>query len=114
MNGKTVVGIFHPYCNAGGGGERVLWCAVRAIQSQYPDIHVVVYTGDCIPAEELLQNAFQKFNVRVQNNNIEFVTLYNRGWVEAKRYPCFTLLGQSLGSLLLGVEALLKLVPGTA
>lgn len=28
------VGIFHPYCNAGGGGERVLWCAVRALQVQ--------------------------------------------------------------------------------
>lgn len=27
-----VVGFFHPYCNAGGGGERVLWCAIRAIQ----------------------------------------------------------------------------------
>ncbi|XP_064544867.1 GDP-Man:Man(3)GlcNAc(2)-PP-Dol alpha-1,2-mannosyltransferase isoform X2 [Drosophila montana] len=27
------VGIFHPYCNAGGGGERVLWCAVRALQT---------------------------------------------------------------------------------
>jgi len=26
------VGIFHPYCNAGGGGERVLWCAVKALQ----------------------------------------------------------------------------------
>ena len=26
------VGFFHPYCNAGGGGERVLWCAVRAVQ----------------------------------------------------------------------------------
>lgn len=26
------VGLFHPYCNAGGGGERVLWCAVRALQ----------------------------------------------------------------------------------
>lgn len=30
-----VVGIFHPYCNAGGGGERVLWAAVHAIQNQY-------------------------------------------------------------------------------
>lgn len=26
------VGIFHPYANAGGGGERVLWCAIRALQ----------------------------------------------------------------------------------
>lgn len=30
-----VIGFFHPYCDAGGGGERVLWCAVKAIQSKY-------------------------------------------------------------------------------
>ena len=30
----TVIGVFHPYCNAGGGGERVLWAAVRAIQKK--------------------------------------------------------------------------------
>ena len=29
---QITVGFFHPYCNAGGGGERVLWCAVRSIQ----------------------------------------------------------------------------------
>lgn len=28
------VGIFHPYANAGGGGERVLWCAIRALQER--------------------------------------------------------------------------------
>jgi len=27
-----LVGFFHPYCNAGGGGERVLWIAVQALQ----------------------------------------------------------------------------------
>lgn len=31
----TVVAFFHPYCNAGGGGERVLWAAIKAIQSKY-------------------------------------------------------------------------------
>lgn len=32
-NGNVVhVGFFHPYCNACGGGERVLWCAIRALQ----------------------------------------------------------------------------------
>lgn len=34
VGGKRVVGFFHPYCNAGGGGERVLWVAVRAIQKK--------------------------------------------------------------------------------
>lgn len=31
----TVIAFFHPYCNAGGGGERVLWAAIKAIQSKY-------------------------------------------------------------------------------
>ena len=29
-----VIGFFHPYCNAGGGGERVLWMAVQALQTR--------------------------------------------------------------------------------
>uniref|UniRef100_A0A8C9LX97 ALG11 alpha-1,2-mannosyltransferase n=1 Tax=Piliocolobus tephrosceles TaxID=591936 RepID=A0A8C9LX97_9PRIM len=35
-NGKNqmVIAFFHPYCNAGGGGERVLWCALRALQKK--------------------------------------------------------------------------------
>ena len=33
--GIKVVGFFHPYCNAGGGGERVLWVAIRALQKRY-------------------------------------------------------------------------------
>lgn len=32
--------------NAGGGGERVLWGAIRAAQSKWPKAKCVVYTGD--------------------------------------------------------------------
>lgn len=32
--------------NAGGGGERVLWTAVRATQKRWPNAKCVVYTGD--------------------------------------------------------------------
>lgn len=33
---RTTVAFFHPYCNAGGGGERVLWYMLRAfIDSKY-------------------------------------------------------------------------------
>lgn len=31
---RPAVAFFHPYCNAGGGGERVLWCAIRALQNR--------------------------------------------------------------------------------
>lgn len=32
--------------NAGGGGERVLWAAIRATQRRWPKAVCVVYTGD--------------------------------------------------------------------
>lgn len=32
--------------NAGGGGERVLWAAIRATQKRWPKAKCVVYTGD--------------------------------------------------------------------
>ena len=41
-----IVGFFHPFCNAGGGGERVLWAAIRATQDRWPKAKIVVYTGD--------------------------------------------------------------------
>lgn len=41
-----MVGFFHPYCNAGGGGERVLWTAVAALQREEKDVICAVYTGD--------------------------------------------------------------------
>jgi hypothetical protein len=32
--------------NAGGGGERVLWAAIRATQKRWPSAKCIVYTGD--------------------------------------------------------------------
>ncbi|XP_013408388.1 GDP-Man:Man(3)GlcNAc(2)-PP-Dol alpha-1,2-mannosyltransferase [Lingula anatina] len=109
--GSVVVGFFHPYCNAGGGGERVLWCAIKALQKKYPAVQCVVYTGDQdATGEEILQKAWQRFNIKV-SRPVEFVYLTRRDWVEAKTWPYFTLLGQSMGSVFLGWEALCKLVP---
>nr|CAG4644016.1 EOG090X07J8 [Lepidurus arcticus] len=108
---NPIIGIFHPYCNAGGGGERVLWCSVRALQKKYADYHIVVYTGDQLPSEEILDHARNKFNINLSSSSVSFVYLTQRGWIEAGRYPVFTLLGQSVGSMILSLEALFKLVP---
>jgi hypothetical protein len=40
------VAFFHPYCDAGGGGERVLWEAVKALNSKYKDYKIKVFSGD--------------------------------------------------------------------
>ncbi|XP_006639387.2 GDP-Man:Man(3)GlcNAc(2)-PP-Dol alpha-1,2-mannosyltransferase [Lepisosteus oculatus] len=108
---SPVVAFFHPYCNAGGGGERVLWCALRALQSRYKDASYVVYTGDQgVTGEQILEGARRRFNIRLPGP-VKFVFLKHRFLVEASLYPHFTLLGQSLGSIFLGWEALTELVP---
>lgn len=111
IDGKVVVGFFHPYCNAGGGGERVLWCAIRAVQEVYPNAHCVVYSGDCdAKPQDIISKVKQRFNIHLKTD-VQFKFLHRRRFVEASPYPFFTLLGQSLGSIVLGWEALCLCVP---
>ena len=105
------IAFFHPYCNAGGGGERVLWTAIRVLQREHPNLNCVVYTGDeNVTGEDILSRAKDRFNISLLRP-VKFVFLKNRKWVEASSFPFVTLLGQSLGSIYLGWEALLKFNP---
>ncbi|KAF9968975.1 asparagine-linked glycosylation protein [Actinomortierella ambigua] len=108
---ETIIGFFHPYCNAGGGGERVLWTAIREIQERYPRVVSVVYTGDTESKEEIITKVKSRFNIELDPNMLEFEYLKHRKWVEGTQWPRFTLLGQSLGSIWLAWEALNKVVP---
>uniref|UniRef100_A0A3P9GX22 GDP-Man:Man(3)GlcNAc(2)-PP-Dol alpha-1,2-mannosyltransferase n=1 Tax=Oryzias latipes TaxID=8090 RepID=A0A3P9GX22_ORYLA len=110
-DGGPSVAFFHPYCNAGGGGERVLWCSLRALMNRYPGVSFVVYTGDHgVTGEQILAGARQRFNITLPRP-VSFVFLRRRPAVEATSYPHFTLLGQSAGSMFLGWEALTAFVP---
>ena len=106
----VVVGFFHPYCASGGGGERVLWHSIRALQKRYSFVRCVVYTGDVDKTPEAILSMVQN-RFKLQLRDVDFVYLKRRGWVEARCWPRFTILGQSLGSMLLGLEAVLKLAP---
>lgn len=65
-NRKNSVGFFHPYTNDGGGGERVLWCAVKAVQEESSDLECVVYTGDHDASpESLAARAIDRFGVQL-------------------------------------------------
>ncbi|XP_068428476.1 GDP-Man:Man(3)GlcNAc(2)-PP-Dol alpha-1,2-mannosyltransferase-like [Clinocottus analis] len=111
QDGGPAVAFFHPYCNAGGGGERVLWCALRTLMNRYPGISFVVYTGDQgVTGPQILEGARQRFNITLPRPPT-FIFLQNRSLVEASFYPHFTLLGQSVGSMILGWEALAAFVP---
>ncbi|XP_053184041.1 GDP-Man:Man(3)GlcNAc(2)-PP-Dol alpha-1,2-mannosyltransferase-like [Scomber japonicus] len=110
-DGGPAVAFFHPYCNAGGGGERVLWCSLRALMHRYPGVSFVVYTGDQgVTGEQILEGARQRFNI-ILPQPVTFIFLNHRTLVEASSYPHFTLLGQSAGSMFLGWKALTAFVP---
>ena len=122
-SGTISVGFFHPYCNAGGGGEKVLWCAVSAIHKRYPAATCIIYTGDTDAApDQILAKAEQRwdmfafycfmnrslnlvrlrFDMTIPGDRLEWVYLHKRRWVEAATWPRFTMMGQSVGSLILG------------
>jgi hypothetical protein len=46
------------------------------------------------------------FGIELPEGAVEFVRLSKREWVEKHRWPRFTILGQSLGSMLLTWEAI--------
>ncbi|CAN1748700.1 GDP-Man:Man(3)GlcNAc(2)-PP-Dol alpha-1,2-mannosyltransferase [Linum perenne] len=108
---NKAVGFFHPYTNDGGGGERVLWCAVKAIQEEVPDLDCIVYTGDHDASpHSLAARATDRFGVQLLRPP-KAVHLHRRKFVEESSYPRFTMIGQSLGSILLSWEALSKFTP---
>ncbi|KAK7416249.1 asparagine-linked glycosylation protein [Neonectria punicea] len=107
-----IVGFFHPFCNAGGGGERVLWAAIRTTQDRWPNAKCVVYTGDHdVTKDQILSRVKTRFNIQLHSPTITFLYLSKRDWVLASSWPRFTLLGQSIGSLVLAWDAFSLLVP---
>ncbi|KAI1337384.1 hypothetical protein F5Y15DRAFT_418147 [Xylariaceae sp. FL0016] len=107
-----IVGFFHPFCNAGGGGERVLWAAVRATQRRWPKAKIVVYTGDHdVTKDKMLSRVKNTFSIDIHPPTIHFLYLSTRHWVLSSTWPHMTLIGQSLGSLVLGWDAFSLLVP---
>ncbi|VDK61211.1 unnamed protein product [Onchocerca ochengi] len=110
---RGVIAFFHPYCNAGGGGERVLWCAINAMQKKYgKKYRYVIYTGDVdVTPQEILQKAKDCFDIEVIDADLQFIYLRTRSWLESRNYPYFTLLLQNLAGFLVGVEALLRYNP---
>eukprot|EP00899_Mesostigma_viride_P004620 jgi/Mesvir1/14159/Mv09628-RA.1 len=106
---KTVA-FFHPYAEGGGGGERVLWEAIKSVQENCPDAKCVVWCGGHATAGELRHKASLMFGIHLPRE-IELIPLTKRHLLEPRRYPRFTLIGQAVGSALLAWEALRKLNP---
>ncbi|KAI9852865.1 MAG: asparagine-linked glycosylation protein [Thelocarpon superellum] len=109
---EGIVGFFHPFCNAGGGGERVLWAAIRATQKRWPKAVCVVYTGDHdVDKATILARVENRFNIHLHPPTVVFLYPSTRRYVLSSTYPHFTLLGQSMGSVVLALDAFSLLPP---
>jgi len=107
-----VSNVFVEYSNAGGGGERVLWAAIRATQKRWPEATCIVYTGDHdVDKGDILKRVKERFNIHLHPPTIHFLYLTTRHYVLSSTWPRFTLLGQSIGSLILAWDAFSLLVP---
>ncbi|RDB14695.1 GDP-Man:Man(3)GlcNAc(2)-PP-Dol alpha-1,2-mannosyltransferase [Hypsizygus marmoreus] len=112
IENKRLVGFFHPFCNAGGGGERVLWTAIAALQRTEHDVVSVVYSGDVDASKiDIIAKVKARFDITLDPSALHFVFLQSRSMIEDSTWPRFTLLGQSFGSMYLAWEAMTKLIP---
>jgi alpha-1,2-mannosyltransferase len=124
-NKQKYLAFFHPYCDAGGGGERVLWMMVQALlldcdenaksNSPIRDMDIVIYTGDIDRTkEQIINNVESKFGISYEKSKlsrIRLVYIRSRFLLEAKYYPVATMIGQSLGSMIVGFECLIRCPP---
>ena len=98
--------------NAGGGGERVLWAAIRATQRRWPRAVCVVYSGDHdVEKATIIERIQSSFGIALHAPTLVFLYLSTRHLVLAGTWPHFTLLGQSLGSLAVAYDAFGLLAP---
>lgn len=104
------MGFFHPFPDGGGGGERVLWCAVKAVQEASPRSKIFIYARQGVVSSRLAEDAASRFNIQL-HRPVVIVPLEGTHLIQSERYRRFTLAGQALGSIKLGWEALNKRVP---
>ncbi|VDM05551.1 unnamed protein product [Schistocephalus solidus] len=97
----VILAFFHPYCNSGGGGERVLWTGISAILQRY-----FSYPSHCLTFSLLVDILKLKALSRIQ-----FVPLITEPLLRPSQYPHFTLAGQALGSVIAALEAVFRRPP---
>lgn len=108
---QVTVGFLHPYCSSGGGGERVLWNSIQALQKRYSFILCVIYTADPVEKRDNVINGVKRiFNIDLPRP-VEFIHLSSTDTLNLKMWPLSTLLGQSIASMWVGMEAFSSFIP---
>lgn len=111
-----IYGFLHPKADAGGGGERVLWAAVKQLLTDDKRAVAAIYVGakEGLTQASILQNAAERFNIRfaAQEANRVVVIALTQAWlVDPNTFLLLTLISQAFGMAVLGYEAIANLMP---
>lgn len=71
-----IVGFFHPNCDHGAGGEKVLWTAIKAMQTQSePDINtqILLYSASDSTLEVILAQVQDRFGLEVEKESLSVI-----------------------------------------
>ena len=87
-------------------------CALTVTRhGRYPQHHLSVYTGDTVPDSVIVSRVQDRFGLKLPER-VRLVRLRSRFLLDPSCYPVLTLLGQALGSVLVALEAMFRLLPG--
>ena len=117
MVNARILGFFHPHCDSGGGGERVLWVMIHALLKEVrfkERLKIVIYAVKGNKHKQQILSAVRdSFGVDVTEHSerITFVPISSTALLDAKWYPVATMLFQSLASILVGLECLIHCAP---
>ena len=72
---SPIIGFFHPAADACGGGEKVLFNAISALQSSIENekIKIVVYSGSLKPKKDIFKLIKERFNINLDASETYFV-----------------------------------------
>ncbi|KAI6195101.1 Glycosyl transferase domain containing protein [Aphelenchoides besseyi] len=106
------IAFVHPYCEAGGGGEVVLWEMIKTISDKKLFPEIFVYTKQMTSEEEkeIKRRICERFKIKEWPSEVEFVQTRFRHLLEPQYYPRFTLFCQQfVGALVFSLECLFRL-----
>ncbi|CAI2368264.1 unnamed protein product [Moneuplotes crassus] len=102
-----IIGFYHPFTNSCGGGEKVLFLALKAISeiAARTKSKVIVYTVEEQDAREIVQKAAARFNFRV-DFEFQLVRITRRYFTDQHSVIKLSLLSQAIGNIVSVIEAI--------
>lgn len=97
-----IISFFHPNCDAGAGGEKVLWSAVAAVQNSKElegKVEVFIYSGSQMNPEDILsEKVLKRFGISITMDHLHFETIDKdlHDSLDPKNYPSLTMVWQAL------------------